>query len=213
MKLDRNFLRQHYSSLSDEALLELDRSELVAEAQQIFEEELTQRGLDGSPDSSTFPATEFVSENGDRMEFVDSPAREDGSPGWMDEAAEVYAESAHQGRPPAEHATQGREALEAAGIPCHLELHEIPREEQALPDPTHRWRLIVPGEFSQKATNILDRDVFNPEFEEDWKTHLHSMSDKELRAINPQSEFLGLFDRIARITRAYNDELKRRKLV
>jgi hypothetical protein len=27
--------------------------------------------------------------------------------------------------------------------------------------PTHRWRVLVPGKLNMRATNILDRDIFN----------------------------------------------------
>ena len=212
MKLDPDFLRQHYASLSDESLLELDRSELVDVAQQIFDEEIKQRGLDSPPAPPSYAISHSSEPAEEEYEFDNRPAGADGTPAWLEEGAEVYADNAYIGRPPAEHATAGRDALEEAGIPCHLELYEIPREESAQPNPTHRWRLMVPGELSQRAANVLDRDVFNPEFEEDWKTHLHSLSDKDLRATSPQDAFLGLYDRIARLNKAYHEELVRRRL-
>jgi len=44
-------LRQHYASLSDEGLLEIDRDELTAVAQTCYDEELEQRNLT-SPEST-----------------------------------------------------------------------------------------------------------------------------------------------------------------
>jgi hypothetical protein len=58
----------------------------------------------------------------------------------------------------------------------------------------------------------LDRDIYNDEFEAEWKTHLETFSDKELRAMNPQVVFCGLFDRLERAKNAYAEELARRKL-
>jgi hypothetical protein len=60
------------------------------------------------------------------------------------------------------------------------------------------------------ATSVLERDIFNPEFEEDWRTHLEALSDQEIRVLNPKAAFCGLFDRIERVTKAYNQELARR---
>jgi hypothetical protein len=45
MKLDPAELRQQYESLSDEALLAMNRADLVDLAQQIYDEELESRGL------------------------------------------------------------------------------------------------------------------------------------------------------------------------
>ena len=38
---------------------------------------------------------------------------------------------------------------------------------------------MVPGNLNQRATSILERDIFNPEFEAEWKTHLEMLSDEE----------------------------------
>jgi hypothetical protein len=58
----------------------------------------------------------------------------------------------------------------------------------------------------------LDSDIFNAEFEAGWRTHLEVLSDQEVRAMNPQVVFCGLFDRMERVTRAYSEELSRRGL-
>ena len=43
MQVDLEYLRRQYASLSDEALLALDRSELVETAQKCYDEELVRR--------------------------------------------------------------------------------------------------------------------------------------------------------------------------
>jgi hypothetical protein len=58
--------------------------------------------------------------------------------------------------------------------------------------------------------SILDRDFFNQEFEEERKTHLEMLSDDELREMKPDVAFCGLFDRVERVTRAYDEEIARR---
>jgi hypothetical protein len=45
MELDPEYLSRHYDSLSDEALLAVDRNELVEMAQTILDEEVARRGL------------------------------------------------------------------------------------------------------------------------------------------------------------------------
>jgi hypothetical protein len=58
----------------------------------------------------------------------------------------------------------------------------------------------------------LERDIFNAEFEAEWKTHLEALSDEEHDAMTPQSAFCGLFDRVDRVTKAYDREIARRGL-
>ena len=70
----------------------------------------------------------------------------------------------------------------------------------------------MPGNLNLRATSVLDRDIFNQEFEATWRTHLETLSDAELRKMSPQVVFCGLFDRVERVTNAYADELVRRKL-
>jgi hypothetical protein len=71
---------------------------------------------------------------------------------------------------------------------------------------------MVPGKLNLRATSVLEREIFNQEFEDDWKTHLEALSDADLRAMNPQVAFCGLFDRIERVNRVYDEEIARRKL-
>jgi hypothetical protein len=103
--------------------------------------------------------------------------------------------------------------LEAAGIPCYLELIEITEEEKKLYQlPTHRWRLMVPANLNLRAISTLQRDIDNQEFEAVWKAQLEALSDRELLATNPEIVFCGLFDRIERVTKAYEEEVARRRL-
>ena len=48
------------------------------------------------------------------------------------------------------------------------------------------------------------------QLEADWRTHFASMTDRELGALNSDVICAGLVDRIARLKRAYNDEISRR---
>jgi hypothetical protein len=69
---------------------------------------------------------------------------------------------------------------------------------------------MVPGALNLKATSILDKEVFNPQLESDWRIHFASLTDGELGALNPDVICAGLVDRIARLKRVYNDEISRR---
>jgi hypothetical protein len=190
MAVDPEYLRRHYSSLSDDALLEIDRAELVDIAQTCYDDELRVRKL-----SSPHAAAESVDK-----------------PDWLGEAAEVFSRVDVPGTAPAPDVANARDALEAAGIPCYLDVGGIPADQSDTGRPMRQWRLMVPGNLNLHATSILERDIFNVDFEAEWKTHLEMLSDKELSAMNPQVVFCGLFDRVERVTKTYDEEMIRRGL-
>ena len=200
MPVDLEYLRRQYSSLSDEALLALDRSELIEAAQKCYDEELVRR----KPIGLTKP---FVQTADLESQLPDC----DHKPEWLDEASEVYSQVDRAGAVPAPEIANAREALEAAGIPCYLDSSVPPEEEPSPQKPIRLWRLMVPGNLNQRATSILERDIFNPDFEAEWKTHLEMLSDEELRAMDPKVAFCGLFDRVERVTRAFDVEIARRQ--
>ena len=208
MQLDPEYLRQHYASLSDEALLAVNRAELVEMAQATFDDEVNRREL--APRKRTGRVREPDLRDGD-AEVDAEPADAADKPSWLEEAAEIYTVDVRAGSVPAQDAEKAREALEAAGIPCYLEVNKIPQDLNAVPA-THYWRLMVPGKLNMRATSVLEREIFNAEFEENWKTHLEALSDEELRALDPQAAFCGLFDRVERVNRVYEEEFERRGL-
>ncbi len=201
MKIDTDQLRRHFASLSDEALMAVNREDLVDAAQAIYDEEVAQR-------ERTRPA--LSDEEREDEENYDTPD-DGGRPEWLADAAQIFTQSDLPGRQSAQEAENVRDVLEAAGIPCFLEISEV--HEDVSP-PTHwkEWRVFVPGKLNQRAASIIERDIGNPTFEEQWKAHLEELSDRDLRAMDPESVFCGLFDRVERITRVYNDELVRRRL-
>jgi len=71
---------------------------------------------------------------------------------------------------------------------------------------------MVPGALNLQATSLLDKEIFNPGVETDWRAHLEALSDDELRGLNAEMICAGLLDRIKRLRRAYDDELARGKL-
>ena len=203
MPVDPEYLRQHYASLSDEGLLAIDRADLVEAAQKCYDDELRRREL-ASPRGG-----QSLSEQAQERHDAPRRAAED-KPDWLDEGSEVYSRTDAPGVPPSPDLANARDALEAAGIPCYLDLSELPGEESVTRPATHLWRVMVPGDLNLHATSVLERDIFNADFEAEWRTHLEMFSDEELHAMHPRDVFCGLFDRIERVTKAYEDELARR---
>jgi hypothetical protein len=201
---DPKYLREHYASLSDDALLATNRDELVDVAQRCYDDELKSRNL---------AAGRHVvhEDSSDEDSIVEDMDFDPDQPDWMEDGADVFSQVNSPGDTPGQEIAAARDALEAAGIPCHLILEERPEDTTTTP-PTNLWRLLVPGELNLRATSVLDRDIFNQDFEGAWKNHLETRSDDELRAMNPKFVFCGLFDRVERVNKAYDDELKRRRL-
>jgi len=196
MQLDTEFLRQHYAAMSDEELREIDRNDLVEAARKIYDDEVAGR-------KAAAPAAV-------RRPMAPSEEEEPAERDWLEDAAEAYSAYPRPGTTdPSEGSVDVRDALEAAGIPCHLELHEEPDQEDNL---RYRWRILVPGKLIHRATSVIDRDIFNAEFEQQWRAHLEMLSDDDLRVMEPQYAFCGLYDRLERINRAYDEELQRRGL-
>jgi hypothetical protein len=182
--------------MSDEELRAIDRADLVGVAQQIFDEEVGRRKATESPRPSR---PQYQGE-------VEPEIAED----WLEDAAEAYSSYARPGTTdPSEGSLDAQNALEAAGIPCRLELFEEPEQEDQL---RYRWRVLVPGKLIHRAASVLDRDIFNAEFEAQWRAHLEMLTDEELRVMEPQYAFCGLYDRLERINRAYDEEIERRRL-
>jgi hypothetical protein len=203
MPVDPDYLRQHYASLSDEALLAIDRADLVEQARGYFDEEVGKRSV--ASRHVERPKADSVSHG--------RGAAEGDKPDWLDETSEVFSEPDIPGKMSGDQIANARDVLEAAGIPCHLEACEIPkREKSSYPPPTHMWRLMVPSSENLLAASVLDRDIYNDEFEAVWKSHLEMLSDDELGETDPKTVFCGLFDRVERVSRAYGEEVRRRGL-
>jgi hypothetical protein len=193
MMIEPDYLPGYYASLSDEALLAMNRADLVEAAQKCWDDELHRRGL--APRRDLIPRPQGIPED---------------KPDWLEEAAEAFSAVDSNATSVAHEISDVREALEAAGIPCYLELLETPESKRVITYDKYRWRLLVPGNLGLRAGSVLDRDIFNAEFDQRWKAHLQTLSDEEVRAMAPQVVFCGLFDRVERATRTYDEELTRR---
>ena len=198
MQVSIEDLRRHYASLSDEALEEIDPDELTEVARQCYQREVDQRGL-------LEPASEPVP---DRDEVLHEDF--DVEPDWLEHAACPCSYTATPGSNHAPDAARAHDVLVAAGVPCYLSL--------VSPDPGNEdssrfdeYRVLVPESLNLKAISVLDREIFNPEMEDDWRNHFAALSDDELRPLKPEVICAGLLDRVARLTRIYNEEIARRK--
>ena len=145
-----------------------------------------------------------------RQQVHAEPLDNGDKPEWLGEAAEVLSRYDHHGSVPSDEILDALEALKSAGIPSYLELFE--EEKSSVPPPTHRWRVLVPGNLNLRAASVLQRDISNQEFGEWWKAHLETLSDDELHGMKPEIAFCGLFDRVERVNRAYAAEIARRRL-
>jgi hypothetical protein len=164
MQVSIEDLRRHYASLSDEALEEIDPDELTEVARQCYQREVDQRGL-------LEPASEPVP-NPDEVLHEDF----DVEPDWLDHAACPCSYTATPGSNHAPDAARAHDVLVAAGVPCYLSL--------VSPDPGNEdsshfdeYRVLVPESLNLKAISVLDRDIFNPEMEYDWRNHFSALSD------------------------------------
>jgi len=189
LKIDTDYLRRHYAELSDEALYEIDRGELVEAAQKCYDEEIARRR--SVPASG--PAPLNVAEDEDQA-----------GPAWLENAACVCSFANAPGSDSQFEAADAREALEAAGIPCHIALEKTGEERHS------DYRVLVPGSRTLEAMSVLDRDLFNARLEAEWGAHVAALSDSELRALSPELICAGLLDRAERLKRVYEDEVARR---
>jgi hypothetical protein len=212
VQIDPQSLRRHYESLSDDELIVIDRAELTELARKCFDAEYARRELmlaegPAAPENDAAPLEPQGDGMGSQDEF---DAAEE--PDWLEEAACACSYRMTRGRSSssASDADNAREVLQAAGIPCRIETNDIdpPPEE---PQPYSEYRVMVPGALNLQAASVLDKEIFNSELEAEWRTHLAALSDQELRALNPNVICAGLRDRIERLTRAYNDEIARRR--
>jgi hypothetical protein len=192
MYVDLKSLRQQYADLSDEALLAIRRDELVEDAQKCYDEELRRRNL-------IFGEARVSSvEAGDEQR-----------PEWLDDAAEVYSAIVLPQANAAEDAETAASALRNAGIPCYVELVELEPGANTS-GAAHEYRVLVPGKYNLRGVAVLDCEIFNPDWEADYRMQLEQVPNENLADMHPQVALAGLYDRIERAKKAYEEEQIRR---
>jgi hypothetical protein len=197
VQIDLESLRHHYGSLSDEALLALNRDDLIEVAQKCWDEEVERRGLN-EPRESDAASDDGAGE-------AETSSEGDWDPDWLQDAV---CACSFVGDPGASPASDAVKVLDDVGIPCEVTTVEVTSAPGRPAE--YEYRVMVPAALNLKASSILDKELFNPELEADWRLHFQSLTDRELGALNPDLICMGLVDRIARLKRAYNDEVTRR---
>jgi hypothetical protein len=205
VQINPDDFRDHYASLTDEALLDLDRTELVEVAQQLYDQELARRGLVAQQYEEDSEEPEVTPRSTGARGIQTGP-----EPEWLEDASTAAAFTEVQGQDSARAAEEARDALENAGIPCYIELHTD--DPEPVRKPQRYYRVMVPGPLGMQATSILDKEIFNADTEDRFRTHLETMSDEDLKALDPEILAAALLDRVERLRRAYRDELAHRGL-
>ena len=197
MQISDEDLRRHYASLSDEELLAMEPGDLTDAARRWYSVEVDKRGLNaaGQPGRATRGAAPMSTATRDFGEP---------EPDWVDSAACACSWVASPGTNHAPDAEHAREVLQAAGIPCHLSVRRPDSDQH------ESYEVLVPGALTLVATSVLDKEIFNPELEADWRAHFEGLSDEELEALDPDAICAGLLDRVDRLTRVYEEEVARR---
>ncbi|MBV9744125.1 MAG: hypothetical protein JO099_10200 [Acidobacteriia bacterium] len=196
MQVTDDDLRQYYASLSDDELSHIDRSDLTESAQKHYDREFAARHL---TTTKTAPTPQAVPK--EEIDLEPLGVESD----WIENAACPCSWAGVPGSNYAPMTERAQEVLLAAGIPCHLSVDPAPEGEQY-----DQYRVLVPQAFNLKAISLLDREIFNPELEADWRTHFAELSDDELYALDPEDLCAGLLDRAERLRKAYSDEVARR---
>jgi hypothetical protein len=203
MQIDRRELQGHYAALSDEELLALDRAELTGVAQTFYDAEFTKRHLarvetGSSGDSNgSDPPSSALSADDDRAE-----------PDWLEDATCAVAYGVLPNGSAASDAESVRKVLLAAGIPCRVSLKVLNPDK---PDMRY-YCVMIPGAHNLEAASVLNLEINNPQEESLWRAHFASLSNEELRGLKFEVICAGLQDRLARLKRAYGDEIAQRGL-
>lgn len=192
MQIDRDALSRHYASLSEDELLALDREDLTETAQEIYDLELQKRHLTAGEEEET------------QNEPIYLEAEGGADPDWLESGSCACSFQAGAGNSPyAQEAERACEILRHAGVPSQV----VPEHSENAPD---MLNVMVPGPLHLKASSLLDRDLFNEEMEETWRTHFAELSDDELSALTPDILCAGFLDRAARLKRIFLEEKDRR---
>lgn len=214
MSLDLERLQKHYASLSDDALLEIDETELVEEAFNLYEAELEGRGLllgedeveDEAIDAEEDGSAEETGLNkrhpsqGNRTQRYQASGDE---ADWVEHAAVAFAAPALD----SDELIRAKEALDALGMPTHIRIQEADLDGRG----GKFTELLVPGQWILDAVSLIDRDVLNERSEADWVGHFSTMSDEELEAVDPEILVAGMEDRARRLRRVYREAMAQRR--
>ncbi len=202
MQIDRRELGKHIASLSDEELLNTKREDLTKVAQRIYDLEIANRRLDRA--STTKRRIETTEASFSAGDYPNDGETSD--PDWHQSGIVVCDIMDQPGEDAADRISKAQMALQAAGIPSHLNVKRYPQDRY------NSMEILVPVRYAMHAHGIVDRDVFNDEFETYWRNHLGLLSTEDLLALDPEIFCIGLLDKIARMKRVYAEEMTKRNL-
>ncbi len=206
MRIDRRKLGRHYASLTDEELLSINREDLTETAQVIYGEEIARRGLEKKLAEEEASETKIQHLRGIN-DLLDSGHTE---PEWLENAVCACSFVISPGKNSEEKASLAQTTLQKAGIPGHLTMvHETYDNGDLEQDII---KLMVPIAQAFNASSILERDLFNAEYEPEWRSQLGVLSDEDLLALDPNIFCAGILDIITRMNRAYAEEMAKRGL-
>jgi hypothetical protein len=203
MQVDHGELGEYYASLNDEELLGLKREDLTEAAQVIYDMEIARRDFDKTA------ATRGGIERADASFFDEGNCESNSEASisdWLPTGVMVCAFADQPGHYAGEKVAKAQTALHAAGIPSHYSEKRYPGE------PFDTIEVLVPMGCALHAASIMDRDLLNDEFETYWRDHLGMVSDEDLEMLDPDIFCAGLADKIARMKKAYAEEMTRRNL-
>src|SRR5271166_3889272 len=116
MRIDPEDLRRHYAALSDGEILDLDRSDLVEIAKEIYDDEIARRGLDRPQVEDSLVEPTDVEAAADLVNpDLDGPPAD-----WLEEAACAYSTVTRQSVDYVSSVADVRAVLWAAGIPSYV---------------------------------------------------------------------------------------------
>jgi hypothetical protein len=189
VQLDPKDLRRHYSSLSDEALLDINRDDLTAVAQSCYDEEVASRQLVSAGEAATASDDAEIQIESD----------------WLESAA-VACSFGPQDTADLEQACG---ILENADVPYQINARD---EQDSQGQPYQIQDVMVPAPLQLLALSALDQEMFNERHEADWRAHLGNLSDDDFATVHIEDLTAGMLDRVERLKRVYADELARRGL-
>jgi hypothetical protein len=231
VRIDLEDLRRHYAELSDEELEEIEAADLTEAAKAVYEAEFARRKLPSRPEAEEAGESDDGSASINQTEDIVNALREfdidtGQPPDWLEDAACACSFATHPRNIHLPMAVKARAILRRAGIPFYITMdqdEDNAPQAQSVPQypldgmvrsglPQNATiRVMVPGALAFHATSILDLEIFNAEKEAEWRNHFEELSDAELNALDPEILCLGLRDLMARLRRAYDDEIARRE--
>ena len=187
--IDREQLRRHYASLSDDALREIDPKELTGEARECLTEEMVGRDL--------FRPSR-------RLDLEEEPD-------WSADATTVQTFFSRPGMDSWSPAGEAIDVLTKAGIPCYIASQFVDPSKEPPSGSYTEYRVMVPASRALQAESILDCEITNAEIVDKWRAHFETLSTDELRELDVDALFAGLLDRVERVKNAYAEEIDRRE--